>query len=268
MAIKLTGAFLALISSPANALTTHTAVHRDVEDDRASPACECLGWKAVYERNGAWCGQGHEFSTFVANEGLEIWLAKLAESQETCLDFFLRIEDPVCVNILRMNLPGEWYGGQWCYVDEACETADPANGTAQVKVKTCKPGRDRMLRDMTPDELQDFAEENDLDYGFTAKMAYPVETEATWQKSKQYFNLVRGKSRAQMNHTIANRVQRFQGLKEPIVLSNEDDESDIALMHGSKVIEIKQASDFNKYQPYTKTTAECVHGCPVTEPVV
>lgn len=138
-------------------------------------ACACLNWKSAYQR-GVTCGETNEFYLATGKSSLPLEYlegARKALGDEFCTRFYETIDDNYCVNI---NMGTDV--GQWCYVDKACAEKDAewsmAHAEKPIAWKKCWPGRDKMLRDQSPEELSKIASKGSLDLGLLHKMSYPL----------------------------------------------------------------------------------------------
>merc|ERR1719382_2106919 len=87
---------------------------------------------------------------------------------------------------------GEQGTDQWCYVSSECDLAStgavglPVKG-ATASWKKCSPGQDRLLGEMTPDELNKVRGDENLNLGLLTKMAYPIWAKTKWPEVKGFF---------------------------------------------------------------------------------
>lgn len=223
-----------------------------------SPDCTCLNWNQTYSSHRAICGEGHEL--FLATKlGISTIRAKLLMNSEFCLNFYKRIDDNVCINVNMGNEPGKWYSGQWCYVSASCDSASPVQSAPDVRVKMCTDGHDKMLRNMSPEDLHAYARAVDFDVGLLVKMAYPVDQDVKWHLAKGFF----GQSpNLQMS---SDQVEKLQGIitsGQPVVLDSHDGHPPFAVVQGRKayLVELDEAH-FIRGHMNTLTTWKCVHGC-------
>jgi len=223
--------------------------------------CECLNWAVVYKKKGAICGQGHELS-FQITTGTTPWLAKIMHGEDVCHNFFHRINDNSCMNVVMANDPDKWYSGQWCYVSKECPQAQPTNGSSLVAAKLCTPGVDPMLRDRSPEELHRWANGNNLDMGLVVRMAYPVESEAKWPLVKAYFGQESDVASKAVNASVLAKLKALQESGRPIVLDSHNRHLPYAVVTGSKAFLLeKDAVNMVSGQPFTFTSWKCVKGC-------
>lgn len=241
-----------------------------------SEPCDCLSWKGVYSRGGAKCGQGHEFLHWLQVEKYPVWAARLIQTQETCFDFFHRIEDNYCVNMVRTNEPDEAYSGQWCWVSKDCPVGEepPVGkewGRTDVKMKNCTPGQDPMLRDFSPQELKEWAEENELNFAFAAKMAWLTEREVRWQQAESFYMSEEsdhkkmalnkpGLSKFQLSAATGRKLRWIKKTNTPHVIDAQSDNSTMAVVKGSEVYVIKPEKEVRD-QPNTKNSWNCGANC-------
>jgi len=223
--------------------------------------CECLNWKQVYKRNGAKCGDGHEFS-FALRTGMLPWLAKLMYSVEFCYNFFMRIDDNPCVNMVFDNAPGEWWNSQWCYVAKECAIATPLNSSNILAAKICEPGKDKLMRDSTPWQLREMAREHDLSIGAVMKFAYPIETQAKWPTVEALFRNTSEVALAQVNASAAARLRYLQSTGAGFVLDSEKGRAPFGVIKGGKTYLVTK-DEVNRHEnhPWTHTNFECLHDC-------
>jgi len=195
-------------------------------------------------------------------------LAKLMLGQEFCDNFYKRIDDSFCVNLVHGNTP-DWYGGQWCYVSSRCPSAGSANGTTPLRVKLCTPGQDRLLRDKSPQELRRWAMEQDFDVGLLVKMAYPVDKQSKWPVVQKAFNgtLAPGEGMGLLaaDAATASIAQKLQGLldaRKPVVLDSNDGLPPFAVVDRSTSYEITlDLPHADMKHPSSITQWRCVQGC-------
>merc|ERR1719210_810638 len=116
--------------------------------------CACVPWRTAYTlpaSNGqpmTKCGDGYELHHLKQEGQLNFF-----KRNQFCVNLYQRMKEPFCFNLRQINEPDAWDGGQWCYVSKQCAGSTPANGTSQLNVKFCQPGRQEMLREMNPVEL-------------------------------------------------------------------------------------------------------------------
>jgi len=236
---------------------------------RQAPAdpCTCVNWKHAYESQGAKCGDGHELYVGTSS-GMPRFLAALTIGLEFCDAFYKRVDESFCVNLDHTNEPDAWYGGQWCYVSGECRSAPRANGTGSLRVKLCKEGEDRMLRDKSAEELISWAAKNDFEMGLLMKMAYPVEKQAKWPLVQDAF-LHPAEASADPNSTASvkqpkaldQRLKALLASGRPLILDSNDGHPPFALVSGStaRVLDHNKTGDMHHLS--SMTTLTCVAGC-------
>mmetsp|Transcript_22139 Transcript_22139/g.50602 ORF Transcript_22139/g.50602 Transcript_22139/m.50602 type:complete len:320 (+) Transcript_22139:54-1013(+) len=133
----------------------------------AGDKCDCLNWKDLFDLGRVWCGEGNEFFRIKNKSGhskLDLLMMSADPSaplhsvyQAVCDQVFKHMNHSMCVNIGAAFGwdPEDWRTGQWCYVPFSCRDL---NGGARLKEKPvswkiCSRGRDKLTRDMHPDEL-------------------------------------------------------------------------------------------------------------------
>jgi len=243
------------------ALTSGAVLASAIRTRRDDDPCECLNWEQVYKRNGAKCGDGHELS-FVLRTGMVDWLARLMYNVEFCYNFFMRIDDNPCVNMVMDNQPGEWYNNQWCYVSKECPTSTHLNTSSLLNAKICEPGRDKMLRDQTPFELREMAKEHDLSIGLLMKMAYPVEGEARWPSVEALFRNDSAVALASVNASALARLRYLQSTGAGYVLDSDKGRAPFGVIKGGKTYLIEK-DEVNRQEthPWTHTNFKCLSNC-------
>mmetsp|Transcript_51908 Transcript_51908/g.161052 ORF Transcript_51908/g.161052 Transcript_51908/m.161052 type:complete len:257 (-) Transcript_51908:39-809(-) len=230
---------------------------------RGADACECVNWRQAYQGGGAKCGDGHEF--YVAtSSGVPRFMARVMLGIEFCEGFYKRINDNFCVNLDHDNKPGMWYGGQWCYVSGQCASASPSNGTGSLRVKLCKEGQDKQLRDKSPEEAIEWAKANDFETGLLLKMAYPVEKEVKWPAVKDAF-LSPGAGSLSADAAGASSMERLSALTrsgKPVILDSADGHPPFAVVQGSTahLLEMNREG-LSVSHPNSVTSVKCVAGC-------
>mmetsp|Transcript_40993 Transcript_40993/g.124208 ORF Transcript_40993/g.124208 Transcript_40993/m.124208 type:complete len:175 (-) Transcript_40993:7-531(-) len=172
------------------------------------------------------------------------------------------MDDSICINFLFGNEPEAWYSGQWCYVSDGCAEASPANRTASVRIKTCQPGRDAMLREKTPVELHEWARKHGLEFGLTVKTAYPVEQQLTWPAASAAFGQDPGAAARPLDAAQAAKLRAIRNSGRPVVLDSEDEHPPYAVVWGSAAYLLEPAREQPQPgRPFTYTSWSCVHGC-------
>mmetsp|Transcript_77170 Transcript_77170/g.226357 ORF Transcript_77170/g.226357 Transcript_77170/m.226357 type:complete len:252 (-) Transcript_77170:109-864(-) len=135
-------------------------------------ACECLSWKDVYAEHGVKCGDGQEVSHVAAAFDV------------VCPDFYEKVSGNFCTNLHMFTKRTE----QWCYVSSACRSLNGGGRVNEgVHWKTCKPGKDTMLSEMTLEELNDLAQREGRDPAAFMAMAYPMYEGLSWQDIQKCF---------------------------------------------------------------------------------
>lgn len=149
------------------------------EDADSAAKCKCLPWDFAYDAGAVRCGQGQELFSWVQTSGLS-WEQVLPFAQwDVCSEFFEKFRHDACVNVDAGAHAAEWHGAQWCYVPATCGDLNGGSRvpSSSVSWKVCHRRRDTMLQHFQPSELATLAAEQNLDLGFLAKAAYPLQAE-------------------------------------------------------------------------------------------
>jgi len=154
--------------------------------------CRCLNWRSVYHaRIPAPCGMSNEyfFASGIHEPAPEHVVGLSSLWSHFCTDFFMRIDDRVCVNV---NIGSEY--GQWCFVDAACGNLNGAEGKGgitgnkRLKWKQCaSENGDVMLRDYTVDDLIAFADRNHIPFHVADHYAWPTFYHGQWKDVQEFF---------------------------------------------------------------------------------
>jgi len=254
--MRLTSTSASLAAAFACTTALSTGLRTKKEDN-----CECLNWYNVYKRLGAKCGDGHELS-FAYKQGFVPWLAHLMYHREFCYDFYQRIDDNACMNILMTNEPGQWYNNQWCYVPKECPQATPVNSSNIVGAKICEPGKDKLMRDYTPEQLTDMAKEFNLNIGHVMKMAYPTEWEARWPNVQALYRNDSAIALAAVNQSVVSRLHYLQSTGAGYVLDSDNQRAPFAVIRGGKTYMVeKDEANYMEGHPWTFTKWKCISNC-------
>mmetsp|Transcript_73935 Transcript_73935/g.208725 ORF Transcript_73935/g.208725 Transcript_73935/m.208725 type:complete len:245 (-) Transcript_73935:148-882(-) len=162
---------------------------QNATQERGADPCECQSWYDVYEKNGM-CGRSNEyfFASGIHQPAPEHVVGLAGLWSAYCSDFFMRIDDNVCVNI---NIGTEY--GQWCYVDAACEDLNGAQGKGRITAnkalrwKQCTSGRDRMLRDYSIKDLVGFTQRHGIPLHLADHLAWPTFYHGQWKQVGEFF---------------------------------------------------------------------------------
>jgi len=152
--------------------------------DETDP-CACLEWQEVYSTFLAHCGDGYEYFPAI-QKGVPKEAAPKYLEQSFCKDFFQKLDDNECVNMVHDNTQNMWYSGKtWCWVPKGCPmvSEEAYDYRVHAKVKFCSPG-DLALGHFLPSELEAYSQDHDLDIGLLSKFAYPVEHSFRWNDFK------------------------------------------------------------------------------------
>jgi len=228
--------------------------------------CECLNWKHVYSRGAIPCGSGREYEHKVIEGDVPFWVPQMFQVTEVCHNFFLRIDDNVCVNRLHDRYMHHYRPQQWCYVLADCtgsgtvETLD--QGNKQVRIKWCDPKHgDNMLWDYTPEELFRFAADHDLDTAQLAKMAYRIEREATWENAKGGWGQTETVALAKSSTRMQKLVNYIKEIDQYVVLDSDNQHPPFGIVKGSKAWEINPDPHPDRRAPNTFSQWGCVANC-------
>lgn len=173
-------------------------VHSVRSDDNK---CACLPWVDVYTSKGVTCGQGKELKLF-GMEGNKNAKAELpaAMYDEFCTRFFMHSYHNSCYN------PAFGPSSQqWCYVPEGC--GGKAVEGSQVEMHECsKEAGDDLLRNKTPEELDQMALTSNLEIGLFGKMSY-TKHDLRWSQVEGASSLTADNMKA------AHTMESYYGLK-------------------------------------------------------
>jgi len=147
--------------------------------------CECLEWKSVYSGHFATCGKGFEFMPGTS-KGLELTVAEKYLKTGFCTEFFMRLADNECVNVVHNLEKGHWWSEKsWCWVAEGCPLASEISPSVNThaKVKFCDD-TDLTLAHFSMEGLIEYAKTEDMDFGLTVKLAFGVSHQLKWGSFK------------------------------------------------------------------------------------
>lgn len=239
---------------------------------RGDDDCECLNWRNVYMRQAVQCGQGFEYQ-FSWETDIPWWAHEFAHRKDACLEFFEKIDDNICMNTHQDHHPlarkPREIDGQWCYVPKDCPQGLPTNGTSQVAYKMCG-SEDTWSRNMTPDTLLQWSNENNLDLAFTLKMTYPVMNAVAWDFAQNRWGLQGGKEPAKnatVNDEIIDKlVGRIKKHGSLMVMNSVDSQPPFGMVQGEKAWLIKPKPREMRRRnteelPSSRFEMECVTGC-------
>jgi len=138
-------------------------------------SCDCIDWKAVYDKHNVRCGQGYELGQGGAFKKARAELPAKVPSgngfyDEFCTRMYMQISFQACFN-KKFGTPSE----QWCYVSAQCEGAEKVEGT-DVAIKTCSHD-DHLMNNTGPEELNRLAGLDHLEIGLFGKLSYNMEPE-------------------------------------------------------------------------------------------
>mmetsp|Transcript_65700 Transcript_65700/g.186476 ORF Transcript_65700/g.186476 Transcript_65700/m.186476 type:complete len:341 (-) Transcript_65700:194-1216(-) len=230
-------------------------------------ACDCLNWQAVYERGLATCGMGRELAgpMYAANGTVPSDSVRLMQHEVYCSGFFMRLRENFCVNVLGSTDPLYMYR-MWCYVSSECSSGMETIGKTQVKWKTCDLGLDSSLAEMEPEELHDWAYDNNLDMALAVKLAYPVERGAMWPEMKRLFMHQAGLGLYHTDEDLSKQkvdiVRRLMDNDDPFVLDSPSGYPPYVVMKGETGWLIESDPDNAIWrEPNTYTNWTCIVGC-------
>jgi len=217
--------------------------------------CDCLNWRKSYISMTAVCGEGLELF-WATKGGLSIMRAMLHMRVEFCDNFFHRINDTICVNKDLGDGPDPQ---QWCYVSSSCSSASPVEGGGGVRTKMCEQGRDKRLRDMSPEDLHGYAKAGDFEMGLLVKQAYPREPNIKWDAAKTFFG---EDSAVELSDSQRSTLNSITDAGKPVLLDSMSGHPPFAVVHSKKVylVELDKAH-FIPAHMNTLTTWKCVYGC-------
>jgi len=227
--------------------------------------CACLNWKKVYERGAIPCGAGREHEHKVIEHDIPFWISQRFLVGEVCHNFFLRIDDNVCVNRLQDRYKNHMRPQQWCYVLAECTgsgTIDTLQANTPVRIKWCDPRKgDDMLWEYTPEELFKFALDNDLDPAQAAKFAYRVEREATWDAVKGQWGQTSNIDFSSLGSRMQRVVNFIKDVDQYVVLDSKDRHPPFGIVKGNKAWQISPDPKPDRRAPNTFSQWGCVADC-------
>jgi len=201
------------------------------------------------------CGEGHELF-FATKVGVSVMRAMFHKRGEFCDAFFHRINDTICVNKDLGNGPDLQ---QWCYVSSSCSSASPVEGGRGVRIKTCEPGKDKRLGDMSPEDLHSYAKAGDFDMGLLVKQAYPREPTIQWDTAQTFFDQ---DAAVELSDSQQTTLKSIMDAGKPVVLDSMSGEPPYAVLHAKKVYLVELDKEhFTPTHMNTLSTWKCVHGC-------
>lgn len=155
-------AAIALLSTVPAARAVSLQAHRAGEG-----SCACIPWADAYTSEGGTCGAGKELKLFgMENNKMAKFALPAAMYDEFCTRFYMRSRHNSCYN--PTFGPSE---KQWCYVPSGCG-GKPVEGTKMEVHECSKEAGDSLMRDKTPEELNQMALKSDLEIGLFGKMSY------------------------------------------------------------------------------------------------
>jgi len=179
-----------LLAAPVGAVHVSRAlgdglVNKSCTGAGCTDPCECMKWTDVYAPiEGsplAACGDGMELMAG-ESKGLPAFLAHKYLDKGFCKEFFMKLDDNECVNVVHDTAPGHWWSGhEWCWVSVACPLASEISPSVDIhaKVKFCGE-TDLALSHFSMEGLIDYAETEDIDLGLAVKMAFGVSHQLEW----------------------------------------------------------------------------------------
>jgi len=222
--------------------------------------CKCKNWKETYGSGEAMCGAGQEFYFSTGNlERKDPKRIKAAWDHWgfLCAQFFQRLDNNRCVNI---NVGKDT--GTWCYVDPQCPTTqlDARRGIAW---KSCWPGKDPMLRDLSPEELNATARELDVELGVLHKFSYPL---SKAYKNKRFPEVAAywgiGSTPESLPVWLRMDMQKIANTGRPYSFDNSlDERTPHTIVVGMKVYQVEDSPDKDEARPGTWETLKCIQGC-------
>lgn len=207
--------------------------------DGESGACSCLAWHDVYKSRGVSCGAGGEFPGPMR---MKAFFAK-----EFCTHFFEAVKGNFCAQA-HFN---QQKTDQWCYVSSDCDSGKHVKGVEQVKWKLCKEGEDETLGAKTPKELYRMSQEQDLDIGLLAKMAYPVWHGKTWKEVHSFFRPAESQSSTKkISAPLQAQLEELRKSGKPMLFDNGFNPHPFHIMMGKQYCIVEFTEDMKKLQSH------------------
>merc|ERR1719436_740711 len=122
----------------------------------------------------------------------------------------------------------------------------PLSG-ATASWKKCSPGQDRLLGEMTPDELNKVKGDENLNLGLLTKMAYPIWAKTKWPEVKGFFLAPEGAEAAALSPELRGELQQVIDAGRPMVFNSKDGHPPFVIVWGKKVYEVLHSTDYYMY---------------------
>jgi len=203
-----------------------TKSNKSCSGEGCTNPCECLQWSTVYTTGLATCGTAWEYMPGTSR-GLPIKTAEKYLKQGICTEFFERLKDNECVNIVHDLEKGHWWSEQsWCWVDKGCELTSQVSPTIgmNAKVKFCDD-TDLTLAHFSMEGLIGYAKTEDMDLGLTLKLAFGVSHELKWGHFKATYltahcgdynkKKLKGKAQAALEKDLQSILKDHQAGSQP-----------------------------------------------------
>lgn len=217
--------------------------------------CACRVWRKEYGKKKSICGKGFEYPTTYPNAP-RLYRSDTDEAKkEICTRLYYKLDTNHCVNMATGK-----DNGTWCYTDVRCEKLNGGKQIdGQLRWKKCQGGGrnpDLRLRDMSPEDLEEYAKHKDVWLGGLVRVAYPG------SRSDQN-DLVKV---ADFNGTIpAEVIPKLKELgngDEPIWFdTNANASVPIVIVHGKKAWKIDKRKEQHRLHPGTWSELTCLVGC-------
>lgn len=219
--------------------------------------CSCKNWKSEYKHERASCGKGKEYYPPEDNAPAMYRTDSEKTQNDLCTQMFHRLDSKHCVNV---NAGKD--NGTWCYTDPNCNELNGGKRVpGQLSWKNCKrdqSGRpaDPRLRDFKPEELEDYAKQQDIELGGLVRLSYP----GSRADKGKLANL------ADFNDTmpeeIVSTLKEVGNGDEPVWFdTNKNADVPIVIVQGHKAWKVDKTTSQDPMHPGKWSKLTCIAGC-------
>lgn len=223
--------------------------------DYKHDVCICKNWKSAYKHETATCGKAKEYFRADKN-GPELYRTDIAKVQTNlCASTFQRLDSTDCVNV---NIGED--DGTWCYTDPLCQDLNGGGRVpGQLSWKKCRTHSltDKRLRDKTPEELEDFAKQVDLELAGLVRLAYP----GSRASKGDLIDLAIFKNDTLPAELISKHKELANNVDPVWFDTNKDAQLPIVIVHGAKSWKVDKTTSTDHMHPGKGAKVTCLTNC-------